>query len=69
MNQQADYQAYLLRLERNANQTHWRVTLKDAHTGEQRHFANEEAFVLYLLASLQRTATEKPKRMDEKYGG
>lgn len=50
MNQ--DYLAYLLRLWRNPDRSHWRATLENAHTGTIRHFASEEEFFLFLMERL-----------------
>ncbi len=47
-----EYRAYLLRLTRNKNDSHWRVTMKDAHSDKQVHFATERELVLYLLKTL-----------------
>ncbi len=47
-----DYQAYLLRFQRNQPQTHWRVMLKDATSGEVYHFAQERDAFRFLLQKL-----------------
>ncbi|MEM7116077.1 MAG: hypothetical protein AAF614_26790 [Chloroflexota bacterium] len=53
------YEAYLVRLQRDEGQRHWRVTLINIHSGQQIHFRKEEA----LLAYLQRTLTENPEHL------
>lgn len=45
---ECDYQAYLLRLQRNPTAAHWRAVLVDVHTGEALHFATEELLLRYL---------------------
>lgn len=47
-----DYQAYLLRLQRNPTAAHWRATLQNVHTGEALHFASEELLVRFLWQTL-----------------
>lgn len=44
----SDYQAYLLRLQRNPTARHWRATLENVHTGVAMHFATEEVLMRYL---------------------
>ncbi len=53
--QRPGYQAYLLRLwqVRNGEETHWRASLQNAHTGERQGFASLEALFEFL-----RTRTE-----------
>ena len=58
-----NYKAYLLRLQRSEDQSHWRTTLQNAQTGEVLHFANEQAFVQYLLNLLSHT-NEPSKHAD-----
>ena len=53
-----EYQAYLLRLQRGENQTHWRVTLENAHTGELLRFANEREMLRYLIQILTTPSTD-----------
>jgi Arc/MetJ-type ribon-helix-helix transcriptional regulator len=50
--QRPGYQAYLLRLwqERNGEETHWRASLQDAHSGERRAFGDLEALFEFLRA-------------------
>ena len=50
--QRPGYQAYLLRLwqVRNGDESHWRVSLQDAHTGERHGFASVEALLEFLRA-------------------
>ncbi len=43
-----EYSAFLLRLWRNQPNQPWRVTLQNAQTGEQKHFANLERAVAFL---------------------
>ncbi len=47
-----EYRAYLLRLTRNENDSHWRVTLKDAHSDKQVNFATEHEMLLFLMRYL-----------------
>lgn len=44
-----EYQAYLLRFQRGKDQTHWQVTLENAHTGERLLFADEREMFRYLI--------------------
>lgn len=53
MNNETHYQAYLLRLQRGHGQAHWRAMLRDAATGDERHFATERELVRFLLTTLQ----------------
>ena len=48
----SQYQAYLLRLQRSQGQTHWRVTMENAHTGELLRFATEREMLHYLMKVL-----------------
>jgi hypothetical protein len=43
-----DYQAYLIRLWREAGSNGWRVSLEDPHTGEKRYFASVEQMARFL---------------------
>lgn len=76
----SEYQAYLLRLQRNPTAAHWRATLENVHTGEAMHFATEELLLRYLWqvvgdgclqlqsdAGLEGAASDKkqPARSDE----
>jgi hypothetical protein len=56
------YQAYLLRLSRSQEQTDWRATLENAHTGECLHFPNEREMLRYLLKVL----TVEPPAVQDK---
>jgi len=47
-----EYQAYLLRLQRNNAGDPWRALLQNAHTGEKLHFANEREMLKYLIRIL-----------------
>jgi hypothetical protein len=49
-----NYLAYMLRLKRSADNTHWRATLEDAHSGAVWHFAAEEELFLFLMDELAR---------------
>ena len=55
MSNNTEYQAYLLRLRRGRDQTHWRAMLRDASSGETYHFATERELISYLVAALQTT--------------
>ena len=50
---QRQYQAYLLRLQRESTQQHWRITLQHANNGEVLRFASELEFLPYLLDALE----------------
>lgn len=50
-----NYQSYLLRFQRQPSQKHWRVTLKDARTGCEHHFATEMEVLRYLLQQLSQS--------------
>lgn len=45
-----DYYAYLLRLWREAGETHWRASLENPSTGERLGFATLDRLVKYLNA-------------------
>ena len=47
-----DYLAYMLRLRRSDDRTHWRATLENAHTGDVHQFATEEELILFLIDQL-----------------
>ena len=47
-----EYQAYLLRFERNRRQVHWRVYVENAETGEVLRFATEWELIHFLLQRL-----------------
>ena len=49
-----DYQAYLVRFQRQQDGSHWRATLENAHTQEVIQFASERELLLFLLQRLQR---------------
>ena len=49
-----DYQAYLVRFQRQQDSNHWRATLENAHTQEVIQFATERELLLFLLRRLQR---------------
>lgn len=59
------YRAYLIRFQRGEKQTHWRVTLQNAQTGEVVRFANENQLVRFLLETLkyfpQKPDSSQPK--------
>ena len=48
-----EYYAYLVRLQRNAPDGHWRISLENAHTGEMRNFASERELLRFMLASFR----------------
>ncbi len=48
----SQYRAYLLRLQRGQSESHWRVTMEDAHTGELLRFTNERDMLRYLMQVL-----------------
>lgn len=59
--QQTDYQAYLLRLWRDGQQTPWRAMVEDPHTGQKQSFAS----LPHLFAFLERqidTPVELPSK-------
>lgn len=52
MKDDAHYQAYLVRFQRSGEQKHWRVTVQNAQTGEQQHFATEQELFHFLAYAL-----------------
>ena len=46
--QPGEYRAYLVRLWREAPDDPWRAMAKDAHTGEEHHFASVEQLFVFL---------------------
>jgi hypothetical protein len=44
-----EYKAFLIRLRRHSDQSSWRVTLENVHSGERLQFANEKEMLRYLL--------------------
>jgi hypothetical protein len=62
MNQ--DYLAYMLRLRRSPDRSHWRATLENAHTGNVRHFANEEECFLFLMDRLTAQGPDADMQLD-----
>lgn len=53
------YQAFLLRLWQEGDQTPWRATVQNPHTGEYRSFSSLAALVTYLE---QRTGEQLLKK-------
>jgi hypothetical protein len=51
INNETHYQ-YLLRLQHGRDQAHWRAMVRDAATGDERHFATERELVRFLLTTL-----------------
>ncbi len=47
-----EYQAYLLRFQREQNQVQWRSTLQNVQTDEVQRFASERELIRYLLHKL-----------------
>ena len=47
-----NYQAHLLRLQRNESTNGWRATMVNAHTGETLHFATEQELLRHLMQIL-----------------
>ena len=43
-----NYRGYLVRIWRSSAQSPWRASIRDTHTGEQRHFAQLEALYCFL---------------------
>ena len=60
------YVAYLLRLwqVRNGENTHWRGSLQDAHTGERHGFANLQALFDFLRARTEGASDLTAKRAE-----
>ena len=52
-----DYQAYLVRFQRQQDSDNWRAILENAHTQEVIQFASERELLLFLLRRLQRPLT------------
>lgn len=57
MNDETHYRAYLIRFQRGEKQTHWRVTLQDAHQGTIHRFATENDLIRYLLYQLNESSS------------
>ncbi len=47
-----NYQAHLLRLQRNKSTNGWRATMENAHTGETTRFATEQELLRHLVKIL-----------------
>lgn len=47
-----EYQAYLLRLERDNSQRRWRILLQDVQSGEVRRFIGKRELLGFLLGIL-----------------
>jgi len=47
-----DYQAYLLRLQRNQSTNQWRATMINAHTGDTIQFASEQELLRHMIKML-----------------
>ncbi len=57
-----EYQAYLLRFQREQNQVQWRSTLQNVQTDEIQRFASERDLIRYLLNKLaESTAVDTNK--------
>ncbi len=52
-----EYQAYLLRFQREQNQVQWRSALQDVQTDEVQRFASERELIRYLLHKLTESTT------------
>ena len=53
----AEYQAYLFRFQRNNDESHWRVYVENAETGEVWRFATEWELLRFLMKTLAVTPT------------
>jgi len=66
-----EYQAYLIRLQRNNSGDPWRTIVQNPHTGEILRFANEHEMLRYLMQVLangsialgQDTESKNPQRL------
>ncbi|MCO5186072.1 MAG: hypothetical protein M9965_19310 [Anaerolineae bacterium] len=47
-----EYQAFLLRLERDVDQQRWRILLQDVQSGEVRRFVGKRELLGYLFGIL-----------------
>ncbi|MCO5195750.1 MAG: hypothetical protein M9930_21025 [Anaerolineae bacterium] len=47
-----EYQAFLLRLERDVDQQRWRILLQDVQSGEVRRFVGKRELLGFLFALL-----------------
>ena len=54
-----NYQAYLIRLKREAVNDAWRVTLRNVHADEVVHFGTPQAFIQFLISRLAVSNTEQ----------
>jgi hypothetical protein len=63
-----DYLAFMLRLKRNDDRTHWRATLENAHTGDVHNFATEEELILFLIDRLNGTLPRHDLDADSEIG-
>ena len=57
-----DYQAYLVRFERNRTEVHWRGYLENAETGETSRFSTELELLRFLLKALAATSNTSADR-------
>ena len=65
MSDNKNYRAYLIRFQRNDEQSHWRVTLQNAQTGEVIQFATERQVLSFLLDTLKRDPSESENHAGE----
>jgi hypothetical protein len=64
------YKAFLLRLRREEGQSHWRVTMENAYTGELIRFANQNEMLRYLLQKLAEPSNPREQiNSDRQYKG
>ena len=48
-----NYQSYLLRLQRTSEHSPWRISIQDAHSGEEVRFRSEKELFQYLVEKIQ----------------
>jgi hypothetical protein len=59
----SDYQAFLLRLQRNEQRQHWRATLENVHTGETHHFNTTQELMAFLSKVTDSSLYIKPPQI------
>ena len=60
-----NYKAFLLRLQREHSQDHWRVTLVDAFSGKEQHFASERALYIHLTHTLAQESLPSDEAVED----
>ncbi|MEM7797592.1 MAG: hypothetical protein AAF633_00255 [Chloroflexota bacterium] len=55
----SQYQSFLIRLQRTSDQSEWRVTLINVHSGEHLQFGSEAALFAYLKLAMGEALEEE----------